>query len=475
MSKVKVCSLFSGIGGFETGIFNALGKDNVEVVFASEIDKYASMAYEHLYGHKPHGDITKIHEQDVPDHDILVGGFPCQAFSVSGKRLGFEDTRGTLFFEIARIAKEKRPRMMVLENVKGLVGHDKGKTLDVIAQTLSELDYKIDMTVLNSKYFGVPQNRERIFIICHRDAVESEWEMTEDQGVISKAKKRLAAKGNIKTFNFDFPKQANVDACLRDILDEHIEEKYFLKSEKLKEFVAKSSESATDIKKIGFIKKDREPFRVHTTEGIMPTIMANNQGGRSPGGLILDNKRKLNQIGYIDKNSQGNRVYSIDGVGPTVSSQTGGLGGSGGGIFAIHGFESEDFKHQMEEEIRSLVSKSRPNEEISIKFKENGDIRPHRNDPRKSGLSELNINYEENQSFTVTATHAPKIYGYSTDWRIRKLSPLECFRLQGFPDGYHRKLKEHAISDSQLYKMAGNAVTTNVIQAIFQQLKPYIK
>ena len=109
-----------------------------------------------------------------------------------------------------------------------------------------------------------------------------------------------------------------------------------------------------------------------------------------------------------------------------------------------------------------------------MNFKENGDIRPHRNDPRKSGLSELNINFEENQSFTVTASHAPKIYGTTTGWRIRKLTPLECFRLQGFPDTYVEKLREVGISDRQLYKMAGNAVTTNVIEDIFQALKPYI-
>src|SRR5699024_12199784 len=126
--KFTYASLFSGIGGFE----QALDKFGGECVFASEIDKFAAQAYETLYGHKPTGDVTKIDAKDVPDHDLLVGGFPCQSFSVAGKRKGLEDARGTLFFEIARIAAEKQPKALLLENVKGLVHHDKGNTLAVM-------------------------------------------------------------------------------------------------------------------------------------------------------------------------------------------------------------------------------------------------------------------------------------------------------------------------------------------------------
>lgn len=471
MKKVKVCSLFSGIGGFETGIFNALGKENVEVVFASEIDKYATLAYTELYGHEPHGDITKIHEKDIPDHDILVGGFPCQAFSVSGKRLGFDDTRGTLFFEIARIAKEKRPKIMVLENVKGLVGHDKGRTLDIIAKTLTEIGYAIDIAVLNSKYFDVAQNRERIYFVCHRDEKGEPWDIPKGNGVLLKAKRRLAERGDIKTFRFDFPKEELVNYCLRDILEPNVDNKYFLTPDKMKDLVVKDTREYTDIQKIGYIRKDKEQYRIHGIDGIMPTLTANNQGGRRPGGLILDESKHLRQIGYIDKNAQGNRLYSIDGIGPTVSSQTGGFGGSGGGIFALN---EQSLREAIEQDVRDIIAKSRPSTKISVKFKENGDIRPHRNDSRKSGLSELNINYEENPSFTVTASHAPKIYGNSTNWYIRKLIPLECFRLQSFPDAYYHKLRGIGISDSQLYKMAGNAVTTNVVASIFNNLKKYI-
>lgn len=465
---MKVCSLFSGMGGFETGVFQAYGKEKVEVVFASEIDKYATQSYEILYGHRPHGDITQVHEKDVPDHDLLVAGFPCQSFSVSGKRLGFADTRGTLFFEIARIAKEKQPKMMLLENVKGLIGHDKGRTLDVIAETLGEIGYKIDFEVMNSKYFDVAQNRERIFIICMRDVKEEKWEIGKEKNVVNNAKRRIQKLEKVKTFNFEFPKQNQVTKVLKDILEKEVDEKYYLTSERKKQLVLREINEERDIKKIGYIKKDKEQYRVHSTDGIMPTLTANNSGGRSPGGLILEGVKNNNliQVGHIEKNKQGNRVYSVEGISPTVCSQGGGLAGSGGGLILL----DEKEKEFLESEIQHLVSKTRPNEQISIKFKTNGDIRPHRNDIKKSGISELNINHENNPSHTVTASHAPKVYGLLTSLRIRRLTPLECFRLQGFPEEYFYQLKEN-ISDSQLYKMAGNAVTTTVIRDLVIHMK----
>lgn len=134
----------------------------------SEIDKYAVQIYQHHFPeHKNYGDITKINAAELPDFDLLVGGFPCQSFSIAGKRKGFEDTRGTMFFEIARIIREKRPRFLLLENVKGLLSHDQGATFFTIITTLDELGYDLQWQVLNSKNFGVPQNRERVFIVGH--------------------------------------------------------------------------------------------------------------------------------------------------------------------------------------------------------------------------------------------------------------------------------------------------------------------
>ena len=153
--------LFAGIGGFHQAA-KALGG---ECVFASEIDPHASRAYAANYGIAPHGDITKIDEAHIPDHDALFAGFPCQPFSIIGSRLGFDDIRGTLFFEIVRILKEKKPCLFVLENVKQLSGHDKGSTLKIILRSLEGLGYKTYWSILNALDFGLPQKRERTIIV----------------------------------------------------------------------------------------------------------------------------------------------------------------------------------------------------------------------------------------------------------------------------------------------------------------------
>ncbi len=192
---MKYFSLFTGIGGFELGIQQAyetiikskqlrkkglcskghsnsiksrVRKQQYTCVGYSEIDKYAIQIFEKHYPKiKNYGDCTKINVSELPNFDMLIGGFPCQSFSIAGKRGGFKDTRGTLFFEIARIAKAKRPRLLFLENVKGLLSHNEGNTFATIISTLDELGYDCQWQVLNSKNFGVPQNRERVFIIGH--------------------------------------------------------------------------------------------------------------------------------------------------------------------------------------------------------------------------------------------------------------------------------------------------------------------
>lgn len=157
---MKYVSLFAGIGGFDLAL-NRLGN---KCVYVNEWDKFAAGIYEKNFGHKPDTrDIKTVGVSDIPDHDILVGGFPCQSFSVAGKRGGFQDTRGTLFFDIARIAKAKRPSYLLLENVKGLLSHDEGNTFATIVTTLDELGYDLQWQVCNSKYF-TGQNRERIYI-----------------------------------------------------------------------------------------------------------------------------------------------------------------------------------------------------------------------------------------------------------------------------------------------------------------------
>lgn len=159
---IKYFSMFSGIGGFERGIEKADTETSFECVGYSEIDNYAVKIYEkHYPNHISYGDARLINTKDLPNFSFLVGGFPCQAFSLAGKRKGFNDTRGTLFFEIARVLQDKRPPYFLLENVKGLLSHNKGKTFQVILGVLSELGYNVEWQVLNSAHFGVPQKRER--------------------------------------------------------------------------------------------------------------------------------------------------------------------------------------------------------------------------------------------------------------------------------------------------------------------------
>lgn len=161
---MKYVSLFAGIGGFDLAL-NRLGH---ECVYANDFDKYAAITYNKNFKHKiDTTSITDVPTSSIPDHDLLVGGFPCQAFSIAGKRKGFEDTRGTLFFDVARILNDKRPRYFILENVKGLLSHDNGGTFKTIIKTLDELGYDVQWQVLNSKDWGVPQNRERIYIVGH--------------------------------------------------------------------------------------------------------------------------------------------------------------------------------------------------------------------------------------------------------------------------------------------------------------------
>lgn len=198
-AKWKMIDLFSGIGGTRLG-FHLTGE--TKVVFSSEIDKFSIKTYETNFGETPHGDITKISTNDIPNHDILVGGFPCQAFSQAGKKLGFEDTRGTLFFEIARILSDKKPKCFLLENVRNLVSHDKGKTFKTILNTLKNLDYEVYYSLFKAKDFGIPQNRERIYIVGFH--------------------KKLVPNYS----SFKFPIATHIETKVGDILEKNVNSKY---------------------------------------------------------------------------------------------------------------------------------------------------------------------------------------------------------------------------------------------------------
>lgn len=209
MSVLKAIDLFAGIGGVRLGFERAFG-DAIDTVFVSEWDKEAQKTYKANFGDKLQisGDITKIGESEVPEFDICLAGFPCQAFSVAGRRQGFEDDykgrcRGTLFLDVARICECRKPKVIFCENVKGLVGHDKGRTFRVIMDTFTSLGYKVFFKVLNSKDFGVPQNRERIYLVAFRNDIAPE--------------------------TFEFPTGTDNTKRISDIVEQHpVPAKYYL-------------------------------------------------------------------------------------------------------------------------------------------------------------------------------------------------------------------------------------------------------
>lgn len=427
---MKYFSTFTGIGGMELGIMQAYAnlsnqsKEGAETdahsgsvtsipelnadpvcVGYSEVNKYATQIYQsHFPEHKNYGDITKIVAEDLPDFDLLVGGFPCQSFSIAGLRKGFEDVRGTLFFDLARILQAKRPRLFLFENVKGLLSHDNGTTFGVIIQTLDELGYDLQWQVLNSKDFGVPQNRERIFIIGHlRGTSRPEVfpftpSIEEDNGLSSEQiVNTLTTRYGTSNGSGAYVTERTIDAQV-GTLRTHNSGKGFRASK----------------------------------SGLVPTIPARGREDGS-GQPVVSTARPI-QIGQGPKSRAA--------LAGTVVGEEG--------------------------EPAYTIRSSNPNG-VYIKNV------PHGHNP--GWEKELpNLRAAPGASFNEILMPA-----------IRRLTPIECERLQGFPDNWTKQGFERIfwdlgvndfregwrtvdISDSQRYKCIGNAVTVNVIKAICEKL-----
>lgn len=260
----KFIDLFAGIGGFRL----ALDSFGAKCVYSSEWDNDAQNTYEQNFSDRPQGDITKIDEKTIPNHEILCAGFPCQPFSISGKQLGFEDSRGTLFFDVARIVKEKKPKIVFMENVRNFETHDDGKTLKVVKATMEELNYDFYYKVLDASDFGVPQKRERIYMIG-----------------ISK---------NIPHKEFTFPKPFCSNVHVEDIIDYSIgfdsklyKCKYEYQLEKID-----NNYSSKPIR-LGIVNKGGQGDRIYSTKGIAITLSA--QGGgtfNKTGGYLVNGKAR---------------------------------------------------------------------------------------------------------------------------------------------------------------------------------------
>ena len=344
---MKFYDLFSGIGGFRIGMERA----DHQCVGWCEIDKYARQVYEKQFGRNPKGelDARKIIPKELPDFDLLCAGFPCQTFSIAGRRLGFEESRGTLFFEIARIAKQKRPRLLLLENVKGLLSHDNGKTFAEILATLDELGYDAQWQVLNSKYF-VPQNRERIFIIAN---------------LREKCRPEVFPLGEIyKKTNGDEPKLNQLN------------------------------------------KPHHSTNRVYDSDGIARTLKSNTSA-RTGLYAVVNDHGKLKEV---EKSSNLHPNY---------------------------------WKGVDSHAARTMIA-------VPVQL-------------GHKGMNGRRFKTDGEPTFTITKDR--RSGGISDGNKIRRLTPTECERLQGFPDKW-----TEGVSDTQRYRQLGNAVTVPVVEYILERL-----
>ena len=471
MSKLRVMSLFSGIGAFEAALRN-IGVE-YELVGFSEIDKYAIKSYCAIHNvdeQLNYGDVSKIDKTFLPEFDLLVGGSPCQSFSIAGHRRGFEDTRGTLFFQYIETLKEKQPKFFVFENVKGLINHDKGNTLNVMAEAFSEVGYRIDLELLNSKFFSVPQNRERLYIIGIREDLikNEEWVALNRKDVLTKGKERLK-KLKINSFNFNWSEQVSTSKRLKDLLETYVDEKYYLNEDKTAKLIEELSSRGLNMKEtdecqlIGRVElRGHDAIRrVYSPEGVSPTLTAMGGGHREP-------KIVVEQVGNINPSGNGmnGNVYNSSGLSPTITTNKGeGLkiaveysrkSGLGRELEVSHTLSASDWRGLNRNQKQNAIVEVRP------------VLTPEREEKRQNGRR-----FKDNgePAFTVNTIdrHGVAIGEYPK-YRIRKLTPLECFRLQAFDDEDFEKAFAAGISNSQLYKQAGNSITVTVLESIFKEL-----
>ena len=404
---IRFFDMFAGIGGFRSGL-EAVG--GYEAVGYCEIDKYARQAYEAMYdteGEVYFDDARNIKSEELPDIDLICGGFPCQSFSIAGKRGGFDDARGTLFFEIARIAAVKRPSYLLLENVPGLLSHDGGRTFATILGTLSDLGYNVAWQVLNSANFGVAQSRKRVFIV----------------GFLGER-----CPGEILSFT-----EANGTPLIQSI-------------------------------------PGTQGNRVYSSEGLSCTLTSGAGGFGGKSGLYeVGLPIKVNTKTGYQTATPGD---SIDLAYPTLNSRRGRVGkdiahtvtpGNTQGLFFIDMNENP----KLTEVARCITARHdsgishRKGEHSGVFMEEpRAILTPDKEKVRQQGRR---MKEPDEPMFTITAQDR---HGVVRCGKVRKLMPIECWRLQGFSDEQFYKAQATGLSDARLYKMAGNAVSVPVISAI---------
>ena len=470
---IKIGTDFSGIGAPEQALIK-LGI-NHKCVFACDYDKYAKQSY--LLNYNPdifYDDITKRNHKETPYVDLYVAGFPCQAFSIAGKRLGFDDTRGTLFFDLLQYLKEKRPKYFILENVKGLLSHDKGRTfqiiLDCLAKTVNKqyfltppenLGYHVYYKVLNTKHYGIPQNRERIFIVGFRDDKHT----------------------------FNFPKKTPLELKLKDMLEDNVDEKFYLKEhtvKKLEEYTKRNKEKGN-----GFGTK------FHNTEkDVMSSLKV---GGSGADDLIITHalysrSSKTGKGGSGPLNKKDGTSYCIDTQNSQAIEIIGGAlrtfprtrdpkkdkedGRSKRVELRKDGLANSITTHHLDSiiQVGNIVDTGNFDNPQRGRIYDPDGISPALNTCTGGGLEPKIIDVHGTITGAIGRAGSSSEYlsscnAVSSNTKIiRRLTPLECLRLQGFPDEVYHKCKEGGLSDTQLYKQAGNSMTVDVMASIIKEI-----
>jgi DNA (cytosine-5)-methyltransferase 1 len=468
---MKVGTDFSGIGSPEMAL-KMLSIEH-EQVFACEIDKYARKSFEAVHGSPKtfYNDITKRDHSEVPQLDLYCAGFPCQAFSIAGKRKGFEDTRGTLFFNVAEFIKINQPKCFILENVKGLLSHDGGKTFQTIISLLTDnggtangqmfipyfedgLGYHVYYKVLNTKDFGIPQNRERIFLVGFKEFRE-----------------------------FNFPKPFPLELRLKDMLQDNPDYKYFL-SDKLMEKLTFGKKGNYEVANIN---KGGQKGSVQSIHG--QAIGALSATDYKLPKLIIDDKYFLSDkmLRYFQDH---NERHQKKGTGfswkPKDGSDVANALRANGGLNATDNsikVPSATKKGYEEAKDGDNISFSVPNSKTrrgrvgkgvaqTLDTACNQAVVKQLNPSKESGGKQP---YQQNRVYDTDGLSPALNAHLSTGgnmintYRIRRLTPLECWRLQGFPDAAF--IKAQAVnSDTQLYKQAGNSITVNVMMELFNKI-----
>ena len=449
IKTIKMLRVFTSFSGYDSQCL-ALRRLDIpfELVGWSEIDKYAIQAHDVLFPEakgRNYGDISRIDWAQVPDFDLFTYSFPCTDISNAGQQKGLEKgsgTRSSLLWECEKAIRAKRPKYLLMENVSALVSQKFLPYYEEWRRLLVSLGYESWSKVLNATDYGVPQNRERIFMVSILGGV-----------------------------SFYFPEPMPLNRCLGDVLEDEVDERYFL-NDNQKKYIFSISRGG--IKRQGISNANTHSPTVISTcykgnnmicikqpiclnskvNGKQPSLTDRVYSAAAAATAVTTGFHPMVCIGSAQKNAYKGSVKEPS---PTITAACGMGGGQTPMVLMVA------------EKLQRIAEKSR-GEEIGVTIDADGNLRPHRMDKAKSGVSEYQTEKDTSVASTLISARPNNVYGESTDYRIRKLTPRECLRLMDADDSDIDKLMAAGISNTQLYKMAGNSIVVNVLYHIFRKM-----